>query len=353
MRLVHRSLLLAVMAAAVFAASSASALAATIHVSPGGSIQAAVNSASPGDTIVVHSGIYHQSVAIRKDNLTLRGAGASKAGSVIEPGRKHRCGHGGTGICVLQQRTGGGHKAPTHGTRVSGFLVRGFKDFGAGAFGARKTVFRDNKFVNNGSYGLTAFTSRKTRFVNNVAKGASEAGFYIGDSTKAKAVLRGNRARHNGQFGYLFRDSAHGLAAHNRAVRNCLGIGVLDTGAPGGARKWTLRKNRVLKNKRACPASDEGGATSGVGIALAGSRHTRVQRNVVRGNRPTGPTDFSGGILLVSAKSFGGSNEAHNKIARNRAFGNKPDDLLWDGKGKGNKFRNNRCGSSQPGGLCH
>jgi nitrous oxidase accessory protein NosD len=353
MRLVQRSLAVGIVAAAVLAATSASALGATIDVFPGGSIQAAVNSAHAGDVIVVHPGLYHQSVAIKKNGLTLRGAGPSGAGSVIEPGRHHRCGHGKVGICILHHKTGGGHKAPTAGTRVSGFLVRGFKEFGGGAFGARKTVFRHNKFVNNGSYGVTAFFSSKTRFLHNVAKGAGEAGFYIGDSPHAKAVLRGNRARHNGQFGYLLRDSAHGLAAHNRAVRNCLGIGVLDTGAPGGARKWTLKKNRVLKNKRSCPASDEGSATSGVGIALAGARHTRVQRNVVRGNRPGGPTDFSGGILLVSAKPFGGSNEAHNKIARNRAFGNKPDDILWDGKGKGNKFRHNRCGSSQPGGLCH
>jgi len=353
MRLVHRSLAVGIAAAGILAATSGSALGATIDVFDGGSIQAAVNSANPGDVIVVHPGVYQQSVAIRKDDLTLLGAGASKAGSVIEPGRKHRCGHGGIGICILPQRTGGGHKAPTHDTRISGFLVRGFKDFGGGAFGAVKTVFRDNKFVNNGAYGVTAFHSHKTKFLNNVAKGAGEAGFYIGDSTTAKAVLRGNRARHNGQFGYLFRDSAHGIAAHNRAVRNCLGIGVLDTGQPGGARKWTLTKNRVLRNKRSCPASDEGGATSGVGIALAGARHTRVQRNVVTGNRPSGPTDFSGGILLVSAKPFGGSNEAHNRIAGNRAFRNKPDDILWDGKGKGNKFRHNRCGSSQPGGLCH
>ena len=56
-------------------------------------------------------------------------------------------------------------KAPTTGTRVSGFLVRGFKEFGGGAFGASKTVFRHNKFVNNGSYGVTAFFSSKTRFL--------------------------------------------------------------------------------------------------------------------------------------------------------------------------------------------
>ncbi|OLE37011.1 MAG: hypothetical protein AUG48_05715 [Actinobacteria bacterium 13_1_20CM_3_68_9] len=189
--------------------------------------------------------------------------------------------------------------------------------------------------------------------MNNLAKNAGEAGFYIGDSPHAKAVLKGNTARHNGAFGYFFRDSAHGLAVHNRASRNCLGFGVIDTGAPGGARKWNLRNNRAIKNNRACPAGGEGPPVSGLGIGLSGARHTRVRGNVVRGNRPNGASAFSGGILLASATSSGGSNEAHVTIARNRAHRNKPADLIWDGKGKGNKFRNNRCGSSQPGGLCH
>ena len=350
MRLVHRSLAVGIAAAGILAATSGSALGATIDVFDGGSIQAAVNSANPGDVIVVHPGVYQQSERRdqegRSDAAWRRceqgGLGdRARAGSIVAA-------TAGSGICILPQRTGGGHKAPTHDTRISGFLVRGFKDFGGGAFGAVKTVFRDNKFVNNGAYGVTAFHSHKTKFLNNVAKGAGGPASTSGDSTTAKAVLRGNRARHNGQFGYLFRDSAHGVAAHNRAVRNCLGIGVLDTGQPGGARKWTLTKNRVLRNKRSCPASDEGGATSGVGIALAGARHTRVQRNVVTGTRSSGATDFPGGILLVSAKPFGGSNEAHNRIAGNRAFRNKPDDILWDGKGEGNKFRHNRCGSGSP-----
>ena len=353
MRLVQRSLAVGIVAVALLAATSASALGATIDVFPGGSIQAAVNGAHAGDVIVVHPGVYHQSVAIKKNGLTLRGAGPSGAGSVIEPGRHHRCSHGKVGICILHHKTRGGHKAPTAGTRVSGFLVRGFKEFGGGAFGASKTVFRHNKFVNNGSYGVTAFFSSKTRFLHNVAKGAGEAGFYIGDSPHAKAVLRGNRARHNGAYGFFLRDSAHGLAVHNRATHNCIGFGVINTGAPGGARKWKLRNNRALRNNRSCPGGDEGPPVSGLGVGLAGARHTKVRGNVVKGNHPTGPSAFSGGILLISGKPLGGSNAAHDTISRNRVLRNKPHDIIWDGTGQGNQFRHNRCGSSQPGGLCH
>ena len=183
-----------------------------------------------------------------------------------------------------------------------------------------------------------AFASRKTRFLNNVATKAGEAGFYIGDSPHAKAVLRGNRARHNGEYGFFLRDSAHGLAVHNRATHNCIGFGVINTGAPGGARKWKLRNNRALRNNRSCPGGEEGPPLSGLGVGLAGARHTQVRGNVVKGNHPTGPSAFSGGILLISGKPLGGSNAAHDTIARNRVLRNKPHDIIWDGTGQGNQF---------------
>lgn len=52
----------------------------TIIVNPGSSIQAAVNGASPGDTILVNPGTYTEQVTINK-NLTLQGNGA---GAIIQ-----------------------------------------------------------------------------------------------------------------------------------------------------------------------------------------------------------------------------------------------------------------------------
>src|SRR5581483_7665750 len=45
----------------------------TITVQPGGKIQAAVDAAHPGDTIIVSQGIYNEAVIIKQNNITLRG----------------------------------------------------------------------------------------------------------------------------------------------------------------------------------------------------------------------------------------------------------------------------------------
>ena len=44
-----------------------------IHVYPDDSIQAAVDTASEGDTIIVHAGIYSELIIINTDNITLQG----------------------------------------------------------------------------------------------------------------------------------------------------------------------------------------------------------------------------------------------------------------------------------------
>ena len=43
-------------------------------VRPGESIQKAVKAADPGDTIVVLAGVYHGTVTIKKDGISLRGS---------------------------------------------------------------------------------------------------------------------------------------------------------------------------------------------------------------------------------------------------------------------------------------
>jgi nitrous oxidase accessory protein NosD len=184
----------------------------------------------------------------------------------------------------------------------------------------------------------------------NRASGAGEAGFYIGDSPQADATLVDNVAT-DSRFGILWRNADGGTAVANLVRGNCAGIMVLSgiEGLPGTAGGLSMRANAIRDNTRACAASDEGPALSGVGIALAGAHDNRVTGNRITGNIPSGPTAFSGGVAVV--RDFLGTAPEDNLVAGNVALRNQPD-LFWDGSGSGNVFRGNLCRTSDPAGLC-
>src|SRR3954454_12401829 len=80
-----RHLLTAGAALAVSLALAASASAAVIHVGSGESLQAAIDTAHPGDTVVAAPGVFRENLTITTSRLTLRGAGATAGGTVLEP----------------------------------------------------------------------------------------------------------------------------------------------------------------------------------------------------------------------------------------------------------------------------
>jgi len=344
---------LAALALAV-TAGPASAHHSKAVVGPGDSIQAAVDAAAPGDTIVVLRGTYRENVVIAKDGIRLLGFRARlEPPAAPEP---NFCSDEGQpaaiGICVVGELNfeTGEVVDPVDDVVVRGFKTSGFPDAGVLAFGANNATFAHNVAVDDDEYGLTAFTSTGTRMLFNSASGAGEAGFYIGDSPEADATLVGNVAT-DSRFGILWRNAEGGDIAGNLARANCTGIIVLSgiEGLPGLAGGVSIRSNAVRENNRVCEAGDEGPGLSGVGIALAGAHDTRVSGNLVIGNVPGGPTEFSGGVAVV--QDFVGTAPRDNLVKRNIALRNQPD-LFWDGTGSANVFRRNLCRTSVPAGLC-
>ena len=66
---------------------------AEIHVYPGESIQAAINAAAPGDTIIIHEGTYNEKLVVDKsltiegvdkEQVILNGTGLSEKGISVE-----------------------------------------------------------------------------------------------------------------------------------------------------------------------------------------------------------------------------------------------------------------------------
>jgi parallel beta-helix repeat protein len=341
-------------------AAAAAAGGSTIVVNPGQSIQAAVNHAQPGDTVLVKPGVYKQSVTIRRDGVTLRGSGDFLGGTVIKPPAsppKNLCtrGFGPTGVCILAKQVNpknGKVISPVYDDTVTGLYVKGFGSNGVFGYGTYGLTVQRVVAVDDGDYGISRFESTKTLFADDIAIGNDEAGFYVGDSPNAATVVRDNVATGN-EFGIFVRHARGVTVMNNRASGNCQGVLVLDDGQPGGAGNAVIRDNSVFRNNKFCPADPEEGAPplQGGGILLLGATQTTVASNSVKGN--SGKKFNSGGIVVVSAAPFHGSDPQFDTIARNTAFRDKPADLRWDGSGNNVNFVANHCKTSSPAGLCH
>ncbi len=354
------SVLSAAVASASVAATHAGAARSIIVVGPNQSIQRAVNRAHPGTTIVLKKGVYHQAVQIRKDRITLRGAGNSLHGTVLRPPR-HKphtlCtkAFGLTGVCILAKKVNpatGAVLSRVRGVRVTGIYVAGFPANGVFGYGTNGLTVTGVSAFNDGDYGISRFVSTHTVFANDIAVGNDEAGFYVGDSPLADTVVRNDIAEGN-QFGIFIRHARHVSVSHNLVTKNCQGIMVLDDGQPGGAGNAVITHNAAIRNNKFCRKhGDTPVNLAGGGILLLGATHTLVSHNTVRGNH--GHQINSGGIVVASARKLTkGANPSHDTIVFNFVVRNRPADLIWDGTGVGNRFRHNHCGTSIPRGLCH
>jgi len=329
-------------------------------VGPGQSIQAAVNRAEPGDTVLVKPGVYHQSVQIRTDEITLRGSGDFPGGTVLEPPASiptTLCNKvfGPTGVCILAKQldpSTGAVITPVSNDTVTALLVTGFPANGVFGYGTDGLTVTRVVATNDGAYGISRFVSTDTVFADDTAIGNTEAGFYVGDSPDADTIVRDNHASGN-TLGIFIRHAREVTVTGNRVTGNCQGIFVLDDGQPGGAGNAVVWHNSVFRNNKFCPAGgDQPVNLQGGGILLLGATHTLVAGNSVAGN--TGKQINSGGIVVASAHALtGGSNPNFDTIASNTAYRDHPADLIWDGTGTGVRFTANHCATSIPSGLCH
>jgi hypothetical protein len=329
-----------------------------IVVSPGQSIQAAVNRAHPGFTILIKPGVYHQSIQIRKSGITLLGSGNSRHGTVLRPPRhvpRTTCNRafGATGVCVLAPRVNlrkGKVFKPVRDTRIRGLLIENFRGNGVFGFGTNGLAVTHVTAFNDGAYGISRFRSTRTLFAQDIAVGNHEAGFYVGDSPHADTVVRDNIARHNA-LGIFVRHARDVEVADNFATHNCQGVLVLDDGQKGGAGNAVIVHNLVPRNNLFCPATEDAPRLQGGGVLLLGATKVLVSHNRVNGNR--GRQFNSGGIVVLSARQIThGHNPKDILVSRNVVRRNRPFDLRWDGTGKNIAFLHNRCATSTPSGLC-
>lgn len=325
--------------------------AATHVVRPGGSIQDAVDSAKPGDTVLIRPGTYRESVLVKVPDLTIRGAGRS---TVIKPGADdtgNACAAAGNGICVT-----GTAQRKISGVRISSLTVSGFHKNGVWGYESDRMTVRRVLAEDNGQQGMGQEKSTRGEFTGNFSRNNAESGIFLantvteeGGATDTLGTVVSNNLLVGNRIGVTIRRLRNVKVHHNDVTANCGGVFVVgDEGVPRGGAVTVLR-NRVIANNKYCPATARLPFIQGAGVVLTGVEDTVVARNVVLYN--VGASPMSGGIVLFA--SMVGTPNTDNSVARNTALGNKPADLAdRDPKGSGNSFTANRCRTSEPIGLC-
>jgi parallel beta-helix repeat protein len=353
-----------VLAAATLVGLALPASATTRFVSPGQSIQAAIDAASPGDTIVLRPGTYHESLSITKDRITILGNGATLEPPTTAP-EPNTCDlvfaddpstavGGGNGVCIAGTIDFETFEVTKYvqKPRIQGLRANGFEGSGIFAFGAENAVFSGNTTLNDGEYGIFALSSKGTQISTNRTSGAGEAGIYVGGSHPATAKVIGNDTSDN-FLGIFIRDAEGISVTGNKSRNNCAGLLVL-ADAPGPAGSANVTGNIFKDNTKVCELDEDegGGILSGIGVAISGGHDVRVVGNIITGNKPGEggeDTQFSGGVAVATGD--GGTTPTNNVIRGNVIKNNEPD-IFWDGTGTGNVFKANACATSVPDDLC-
>lgn len=326
-----------------------------------GSVQAAVDAARPGDTIVVPPGRYDGGVVIDKSPLTIRG---SRAAVIDATGHRYGIQVGTAPITIGPD---GNEVCPAmtmHDIIVDGLTVENADDTGLRLIGVDRFRVTGGRYADNEEYGPFPICSSHGLMDHNDVTGTHDAGIYVGDDTQVTVT-------HNHvtgcAIGVEIENSQHSVVSENVTVGNTVGVLVsLLPGLPMPFNDDTLISRNVVDHNNfpnpvpADSGEDVGLLPTGTGILNVGGDHVTVSENSVVGNDSVG--------LAIIQSPFGpldprlevnpdGNRAQGNVILRN---GLSPDpvrattpgaDIVYDGTGTGNCFARNVYRTDYPPGI--
>lgn len=298
-------------------------------------IQGAVNAAGERDLVLVEPGVYYEQIEIHDPpRLTVRGTDRDE---VIVDGEY--AGYAGFTITaddvVVENLT---VRRCTYGVYWTG--VEGYR--------GSHLVASNNTGPNTNGYGIYAFNSRYGRFEHSYASGSDDAGFYIGESQPADAVITDCLAEYNA-LGYSGTNAGGNLVIKDSVWRdNVSGIvpNTLDSqsGAPQGhvAGGVRIENNDVhANNNLGAPAHSLTYPLFGNGITVAGGT-----RNDVVDNDVSDQAKYGIAVIPMLDDEF--YRPSGNAVERNTVADSGRADLALAAPARNNSFSNNDYGTSRP-----
>jgi hypothetical protein len=273
------------------------------HVEPGESIQAAIDAASPGDTILVEPGVYQETgnadfgLRISTDNLRLIGKvrpWQGEAGKV----RLVQFGTQFTGIYAAPAACGpdigvGGCPDELQGFYIRGFSVEDFPRHGIQTRFVDGFKFIQNESVRNLENGIYPTISANGLVADNVSYGSLDTAMWVAASENVRVV--GNEL-YDSTIGLEISVANDVYATLNKIHDNTVGVALIHPNGAGNAQlpvmaNWVIAYNLIEDNNLPNPAPPESfqaGLSPGVGVLLLGVDNHVVSHNLIQGNEFAG-----------------------------------------------------------------